>query len=204
MAPEPPGDEQLILRSREGDEEAFAVLCSRYEGLLQARIRPWLSAPIRRKVSILDVLQETLLTAHRRLDDFEDRGEGAFGAWLARIAELKAREAVRRYAGAAKRNVGQEVTRGQRPETALVPGAGPSPSEQAIAGERQDQIHRAMERLPDDYRRVLTLIQLDHVSLDTAATLMSRSRQAVKKLYSRALARLADLVELTGKGEADD
>jgi RNA polymerase sigma-70 factor (ECF subfamily) len=191
-----PTDSELIERARGGDEAAFADLCARYETLLTARIRPWLGPAVRRKVSILDVLQETWVTAHHRLPDFENRGEGAVGAWLARIAELKAREAVRRYAGTDKRNVKLEVTRGRRIETERVPGRDASPSKHAAADERQDQIRAAMERLPADYARVLRLLQIEQVPLDAAAHLMGRSRDAVKKLYSRALARLADLIDL--------
>lgn len=195
-----PTDSELIEKSLAGDEAAFADLCARHEALLTARIRPWLGPAVRRKVSILDVLQETWVTAHQRLPDFENRGEGAVGAWLARIAELKAREAVRRYAGTDKRDVKLEVTRGRRVETERVPGRDPSPSKHAAADERQDQISAAMNELPDDYARVLRLVQIEQVPLDAAAHLMGRSRQAVKKLYSRALARLADLIDLEEGG----
>ena len=188
---EPPTDEQLIGRARKGDAQAFEMLCHRYEDQLRARTRRWIVGAVQRKVSILDVLQEAYAVAHDRLDDFEDRGEGAFGAWLAQIAEYKAREAVRHHRGAAKRDAGREVSRGGRPDTAQVRGSGRTPSQILSAREEFNQVRQAMKALPDDYRQVLQLVQLDHLPLKEAAVMMGRSYEATKKLYGRAVAALA-------------
>lgn len=190
----------LVRRAKAGEEAAFRALCERYEGLLAARVRRFVDGALRRKVSVLDVLQEAYLAGHQRLAEFEDRGEGAFGAWLAQIAEFKAREAVRRYAGAEKRAAGREVSRGARRDTAEVAGVGASPSQVAIAGERAEAVRRAMAALPDDHRHVLQLVQVDHLSIEHAAVLMGRSRDAVKKLYGRALSRLAAALGLDRRG----
>ena len=188
---DPPMDDQLIGRARKGDAQAFEVLCGRYEDQMRARARQWIVGAVQRKVSILDVLQEAYAVAHERLEDFEDRGQGAFGAWLAQIAEYKAREAVRHYRGAAKRDAGREVSRGGRPDTAQLRGTGRTPSQVLSAREEVDQVRQAMKQLPDDYRQVLQLVQLDHLALKEAAVLMSRSYEATKKLYGRAVAALA-------------
>jgi RNA polymerase sigma-70 factor (subfamily 1) len=186
-----PTDEQLIDLARKGDARAFEALCGRYEDLLRARARQWIVGAVKRKVSILDVLQEAYTVAHDRLDDFEDRGQGAFGAWLAQIAEFKAREAVRHYRGAAKRDADREVSRGGRPDTAEIRGTGRTPSQVLSAREEFDRVRQAMKELPADYRQVLQLLQLDHLTLKEAAVLMGRSYQATKKLYGRAVAALA-------------
>lgn len=187
----PPTDEQLVLRARKGDAQAFEELCTRYEGLLRARARNWIVGAVQRKVSLVDVLQEAYFLAHERLDDFEDRGEGAFGAWLAQIAEYKAREAVRRHAGVAKRDAGREVSRGARPATAQAPGRGPSPSQAAMAHEETDAVRQALGALSDDHRTVLQLVRFDHLSMKEASVLMGRTYEATKKLYGRAVAALA-------------
>ena len=185
-----PTDEQLVDRARKGDARAFEALCTRYEDQLRARAHQWIVGAVQRKVSILDVLQEAYAVAHERLGDFEDRGQGAFGAWLAQIAEYKAREAVRHYRGAAKRDAGREVSRGGRPDTAQAQGTGRTPSQVLSAREELEQVRRAMDGLPEDYRQVLQLVQLDHLVLKEAAVLMGRSYEATKKLYGRAVAAL--------------
>ena len=192
----------LIQRAQAGDEEAFAALCEREAGRLRARAEQILSPAIRRKVAPSDVVQEAYVLAHQRLQDFEDRGDGAFGAWLARIVDLKAREAVRRYAGTAKRAVGAEVTEG-RLGAALNPGRGPSPSQVVQAAETGEAIRRAIEALPDDYRLTIHLIQAEGLTIAAAAERMGRSRDSVKGLYARALKQVAAELGYERRGRRD-
>ena len=118
----PQAEAERVERARGGDAEAFRALCAHYEAAIQARLRRVVTVPLQRKVSLADVMQEAYVTAHQRLDEFEHRGDGAFGAWLTRIAELKPREAIRRYVGAEKRDVHRERSRGMRPDTARFTG----------------------------------------------------------------------------------
>ena len=194
-----PTEEQLVARAREGDEQAFEALCARYEGLLRARIRHWVIGAVQRRVSMVDVLQEAYLVAHARLDEFDERGEGAFGAWLAQIVEYKAREAVRRHVGVQRRDAGREVTRGARPDTAQVRGDDPSPSQVAILHEEEQAVREALQRLSDDHRTVLELVRFDNLPLKEVAVLMGRSYEATKKLYGRAVAALARELHLPGR-----
>ena len=186
-----PSDERLVLRARRGNAQAFEALCVRYERLVRARARLWVVGSVCRRVSLRDVLQEAYLHAHEHLDDFDDRGEGAFGAWLAQIAEYKAREAVRRHAGVAQRNAAREVPRDLRPPTAQAPGHEPTPSQVAIHHEEADTVHAAMGTLSEAHRTVLELVQFDHQSLKEASVLMGRTYEATKKLYGRAVGALA-------------
>ena len=192
----PPTEAQLVELARGGSAEAFQALCKHYEKRIQTRLAHQLKGPILRTVSIADVLQDAYVTAHARLGDFEDRGEGAFGAWLTRIAELKAREAVRRYVAVEKRDVRRELSRGARLDTGRFPGRGPTPSEVAVGKERGEAIHQAVADLPDDYRTILFLVRVEGMTLKHAAEIMDRSHAATKKLYGRALSRLASLVNL--------
>ena len=202
-AGDPASEEQLVECARAGDAHAFEELCQRYEVRVQAHLDHMVTGPLKRKVSIADVMQDAYVTAHQRLGDFEHRGDGAFGAWLTRIAELKARAAVARYVGAEKRDVHRERSRGKRPDTAKFRGQGPSPSEWAVAHEERDAVQEAVSRLPDDYRHIVQLVRFDGLSLKDAAVLMGRSHAAVRKLYGRALSELADLLN-AGEGGASD
>ena len=187
-------DEDYLRRIRDGDEEAFRILFERYAALLRARIRSRLSPALQRKVGVSDVLQEAYLTAFQRIDDFEDRGDGSFGHWLGKIVEYKIRDTVRRYA-TAKRHGGQEVTQGRRAQTVDFPGRLPSPSQVAMGAELAEAARAALVRLPADYREVIHLLQEQQYSIAEAARRMDRSEAALKKLYERALARFASLLE---------
>lgn len=194
------GDTELVRLARSGDQSCFQALCDRHGPGLIAQIRRNLSPPILRKVSASDVLQEAYLTAYQRLGEFEDRGDGAFAAWLAAIVRHKLLDAARRYAGTAKRGAVAEVSRGGRADTAAFAAGGPSPSALAIDGERKERVRAALPTLPPDYREVLELRLAEQLSVKQVAERMGRSPDAVKKLYARALALLADVVRGPGGG----
>lgn len=188
-------DHALIERFRGGDEAALRQLFDRHEPLVRRRIDAGIPADLKRKFSVEDVLQETWITAYRRFSDFESRGEGAFGAWIAQIAAFKLKEEIRRFRGTARRGSRREITRGARPDTMLIEGGSPSPSQQAMGRELELRLTAAITSLPEDYREALRLVQTQRLSLADAAERMGRSREAMKKLYSRAVGRLADLLE---------
>jgi RNA polymerase sigma-70 factor (ECF subfamily) len=197
---DPDSDEALIERMRAGDDEAFRALFERYAGVLSTRVRRIVPQRLDRKVSIADVVQEACIVAHGQMREFRSGDATALRTWLFNIVELKAREALRRHDGTAMRAAGREVSRDDRLETSDYAAAGPSPSEDAIASELADAARRAMESLPEDYRRVLHLARAEGLSLGEAAERMGRSREATKKLYARALA--AFTKALSGGSEA--
>jgi len=188
----------LLHLARGGDGDAFETLFLRHEALLADRVRRLLPPAVRRRHSVQDVLQETRIVALDRCASFEDRGAGAFGAWLLGIAENKVREAVRHHRGTARRAVGREVTRGDRTGSRDGPRHFRTPSQDAMAGETADRVRRALATLPEDYREVLRLTRFEGLTLAEAAERMGRSREAVKKLNGRALARLARVLTEDG------
>jgi RNA polymerase sigma-70 factor (ECF subfamily) len=181
-------EDDLIRRIRAGDESAFKALFERYEDRLRARIRRWLPGRIRRRVSVVAVMQEAYVVACRRIAEFEQRDEESFGHWLTRIAELKAREAVRDHERD-RRSARREATRGARVDTVNLSDGRQSPSQFAIAAEGRRRVDAALREIPDDYREILQLVFREQLSLREAADRMGRSYEAVKKLYGRALCR---------------
>lgn len=182
-----PDDASLLERARAGDPEALHVLFDRHRGALEARIRRFLPRAVQRKVSVSDVVQEARILAFERTGQFEPQREGAYRAWLLRIAELKAREALRAHAGTAKRAVGREVSRGDAGASAEGAARGPSPSQAAMTAERREAVLRILAALPPDYGEVLRLARLEGLAIREVAERMGRSVEAIKKLYGRAL-----------------
>jgi RNA polymerase sigma-70 factor (ECF subfamily) len=192
---------QLVARFRAGDGEAFAELLRRCERALRERVRLRLARSVRRRVSVSDVVQEAEMAAYEDRASFEDRGEGAFGRWMLGIVDKKVLMAVRTHEGAAKRDVRQELTRSRRPDTGLLRGRSPTPSQVAIAGELAALAREAMRALPEDYREVLRLIREEQLPVEEVANRMGRTVVATKKLSARALARFEEeLTRRRGEG----
>jgi len=191
----------LIRRFRDGDEEAFRILFDSCANALRARIEHWMPKALKRRLSVADVLQEVMIIAFEQRTDLEDRGAGSFRKWLLGITDLKARQAFYKHTAQAKRSIDREISRKYRAETAGYAGKITSPSQAAICSELKDLAKKAMNSLPEDYREVLHLTQSEHLTLREAAERMGRSREAMKKLYGRALREFTDVFNRMRGGE---
>src|SRR5262245_55513749 len=95
----PDGDDVtgLLEQARAGDaaaRERLFARCRDYLGLAaRARVEGWLRA----KVDASDLVQQTLLEAHRGFGRFQGATEAEWLAWLRRILDHNAADFVRRY-----------------------------------------------------------------------------------------------------------
>ena len=194
-----PTDEDLVRRARAGDEAAVEFLFERHLPDMRRRVRAKMPAALRAKVGESDVIQDAYLAAFASIGDFVDRGDGSYAAWLRRILERKVLNEVRRYAGVDKRDARREA-RLATGEGALLPARGrPSPSVEAMGKEESEHLSAAIESLPDDHRTVIRLVEWEGLSFGEVGARMARSADAARMLYSRALARLADLLGDEGR-----
>ncbi len=188
-------ERELIRRFRAGDGDAFHALIQQHRTKLERRAERLLPDLLHRRLSVGDVVQEAMLIAYRRREDFEDRGPGSFGNWLLGLVENKAKRAVQHHVGTKMRGADREVSRGGRPETRGFVSGQPSPSQAAIGNELEELARRATETLSQDHQEVLRLIRRERLALPEVAERMGRSHEAIKKLYQRALARFTENFE---------
>jgi RNA polymerase sigma-70 factor (ECF subfamily) len=156
---------------------------------------------LRGKLDPSDVVQETLLRAHRHLDGLRAQAPREWAAWLRQILASTLADAARRYLQADRRDVGRERSlegalqeSSARLEKWLSDGQS-SPSVKAQREERLLQLTRALAQLPDDQRRALELRHLQGRALPEIARAMGRTRPAVAGLLRRGLEALRARLE---------
>jgi RNA polymerase sigma-70 factor (ECF subfamily) len=169
--------------------------------LARLQVDSWLQG----KLDPSDLVQETLLDAHRNLDQFRGRTEAELAAWLRQILANNLAGAARRF-GAGKRDVGRE----QSLEAALEESSArleswlaeerSSAHERAERGEELLRLARALARLPEDQRRAVELHHLRGLTVAQAGAEMGRSRSAVMGLIFRGLRRLREMLNEEGAG----
>lgn len=109
MQEERPGIEELLVRAKAGDAEARNRLFDAMRPVLKRRLRMRPVPPMmRRRWDDSDVIQETLLAAHRRLASFRGERELELHRWFEQILANIQTDYVR-AAHAAKRDVRCEV-----------------------------------------------------------------------------------------------
>ena len=186
-----PDERALLRRVQKGDHSAWPDLLGPHESLLRARIRGLIAGPLQRRVSVSDVLQEVLMTAHERVDDFELTGENSLRNWLIAIADRKARRAMQYHVGVKMRSVRRELTRGHRASTHRFRDGSPTPSAVVASDEAETLARRALAELSDADQEVLRLCREEGLAFREASERMGRSYEATKKLYGRALTRFS-------------
>lgn len=189
--------EATVRRAQRGDKEAERRLYEHFVPLLRARVQRRLPGLVRRKVGASDVVQEAYLTAFQRLEQFEDRGSGSFESWLSQIVENKVRDEMRRFLGTDKRDVRRE---GPDAQVVGVTGAVPTPSSAAESNEDREALQRQLAHLSERHRRVITLVNTEALPLAEVGARMGISAEAARKLYARAIGRLARRVSGDGPG----
>jgi RNA polymerase sigma-70 factor (ECF subfamily) len=191
--------------SREGRAEAltgseFGQLLESYRAYLNLLVRIEIGRGLQAKVDASDLVQETLLEAHRHLPSFRGGTEAEFTAWLRQIMAGRLANVVRHYYGTQGRDVRLERDlaahldqSSQMFEAGLV-DAGNSPSQQAAQREQSVLLAAAMQALPADYREVILLRHFQDLPFAEIARTMNRSVDSVEKLWVRGLARLRQVM----------
>jgi len=187
----------LIRRAQQGDGECrdqLFGLCRGYLGFVaRAHVESWLKA----KVDASDVVQQTMLEAHRDFDRFQGRSEKEWLGWLRKILTHNVADFVRHYRGTAKRQARLEVRFRDPAETgaggggAAEPAApGPTPSQELARMDDELRVSDALATLTPDYQEVIVLRNLQRLSFNEVAEQMGRSRPAVQMLWMRAINKL--------------
>lgn len=186
--------EQWLSQARGGSLAAqgqILELCRKYLLLVANRE---LEAKLRAKGGASDLVQETLLEAHRGFARFEGTTRAEFLAWLRRILLNNLSNFRRRYVETENRCISRELSLDVSDSVADLKRSlaldTPSPSSRAAAGEESAALDRALELLPVDYREVILLRHGQGLSFADVGQLLDRSDEAARKLYVRAIERL--------------
>ncbi len=207
MAPQPSDTDELVRRSARGDGAAREALLARHRGRLRHMIGVRLDRRLLARLDPSDVVQEVLVEAHERLDDYLRRQPLPFYPWLRQIAWQRLVK-IHQHHHARKRRVTQEgpALPALPDESALelaerLAASGTSPSRQALREELRLRVRAALARLGERDREVLVLRYLEQMSLAEIAAVLGTSAGAVKTRHARALLRLQALLGDEGEGE---
>jgi RNA polymerase sigma-70 factor (ECF subfamily) len=156
---------------------------------------------LRSKLESMDLVQDTLLSALRGLDDFTYRNEGDFVRWLSKISENELRRNLKRLR-ADKRDIRKEVRLDSCDPTTgnafvKIHGSMDEATPSVIMSRREelDKLERAMDELKPEYREAIILTKIEGLSYKEISKRLGKSNDAVRKLVSRAIIALTNVFE---------
>ena len=188
--------ERFLRLARAGGGPALGQLLELYRNYLSLLARLQIGRRLQGKVDASDLVQETFLRAHRDFAQFRGNTEVEFLSWLRQILSARLSDLIRHYVGAKRRDVRLERELGvELDESSRVLDQGlvaphSSPSQQAARREQAVLLADALGQLPEDYREVIILRQMEGLSFPDVASRMGKTVKSVEKLWMRALARL--------------
>jgi RNA polymerase sigma-70 factor (ECF subfamily) len=189
----------LIHQAQHGSVTSIGALLHHYRNYLAVLAATQLEPKLQPRVSPSDVVQETLLRAHKNFRQFRGTTEQELLAWLRQILVNNLATFIEQHMMAARRDVRREVSMEQLGASLehstiqlarLLPAGGKSPS---FAVQQQEEAVRLADRLallPDDYRQVLVLRNLQELPFEEVAKRMERTPGAARMLWLRAIERL--------------
>jgi RNA polymerase sigma-70 factor (ECF subfamily) len=192
-----PDDVALLERIRAGDERACEALVRRHGGRMLAVARRFL----RTEEDSADAVQDAFLAAFRSLDGFE--GNAALGTWLHRIVVNVC--LMRLRAQSRRREVCIDDLLPTFDETGHHNHPVRPWEDDALArltrAETRAHVRACIDRLPDPYREVLVLRDIEELDTEQTAQQLGINPGAVKTRLHRARQALRTLLEPVVLGE---
>lgn len=196
-------DAALVAALKAGSEEAFGLLIAQYSHPLYTLIARSLQDPI----DAADITQEVFLKVFRSIKSFN--GDASLRTWLYRIALHEASNQ-RRWWSRHKR---QELTidsplgaaESDEGDQALCLGAtladqNDSPYQQAESAELRARVENSLRKLPEVFRTVVILREMEGFSYDEIAEILSVPAGTVKSRLTRGRAALKEILVADGLG----
>jgi len=172
-------DDEIVARIRAGETALFEELMRRYN----QRVYRVARAIIKDEAEAEDIMQQAYVNAFTHLHQFENRA--TFSTWLTRIAIYEALG--RRRRSRASTSLSEDEDGEAIP---LMDTARPDPERQAYASELKTLLEDSVDALPEHYRAVFMLREVEGLSTAETAEGLDLGEEAVKTRLHRARAML--------------
>ncbi|MBZ5647649.1 MAG: sigma-70 family RNA polymerase sigma factor [Acidobacteriia bacterium] len=180
---------RLIARIKSGERELFYQLIQPHERTVYLVAY----SVLKNEADAEDVAQEAILKAFRALKDF--RGESRFHHWLVKIALNEARMRYRKRLAEHLESLDDEREGEDSGYTPLqIADWRELPADVLERKEVREEIERAVDRLPEKYREVLVLRDMEEMTIAETAEILDLTEATVKVRLFRARLRLRDML----------
>jgi RNA polymerase sigma-70 factor (ECF subfamily) len=192
---------RLLRRAVVGDREEWGDLLLRHQRRLLHLIALRLNPLLQGRIDPNDVLQEVLLEASGRLEEYLRQPRAPFYLWLRTIAGHKLLELHRFHLGTEMRDASREVplARSRLPEASSTVLAAhllvQEPADAVLRAELQEQVRQALDSLDPLDREALVLRHFEQLNTQESAEALGISVAAAGKRYLRALKRLKGVLK---------
>jgi len=178
--PSSPSDSEIVGRVLAGDRALFEILMRRHNQRIYRAAR----AIVKDETEVEDVMQQAYINAFTHLHQFEQRSQ--FSTWLTRIAVNEA--IARRHKLQLAASMTERVEDAGGDPVDIATSRQPTPEHLAYARELERVIEEAVDGLPEAYRTVFMLRDIEGLSTTETGEGLGLGEEAVKTRLHRARA----------------
>lgn len=196
--PEHSVTQNLLAEAKDGDRSAVNRLLERHRTSLRKLIQLRLDRKIAQRVDASDIVQDVLLEANSRLQEYLCNPRMPFHLWLRQLAQDRMIDMHRRHRGAQRRSLDRERSLaspqfadqsgfdliGQLADHELTPAAA------SIRKELETRFLTALEQLEDEDRDILLMRHFEQLGNSEVAEALGLSTAAAGMRHLRALRKL--------------
>ena len=200
---------EVIDSARCGNVQTRGKLLELYRNYLNVLATTQMNGRLRRRMSTSDLVQETMLAAHRDFAQFRGASEGELLSWLRQILSHCLSHAVEKNIFAQKRDLRREVSieqvaRQLDDSMARMTGqlADPAATPSQIVGQRElaAELSDQLAKLKPSYRDVIVFRNLQGLSFDEVAERLEIKPGAARMLWTRAIAKFKEVCDMNYSG----
>jgi RNA polymerase sigma-70 factor (ECF subfamily) len=179
----------MLVDVAAGDDSAVEKLLTAYRDYVRMIINVRMDPALQARVDPSDVVQETLITASRKIADFARRRPTTFRLWLRSQAIDRMIDARRRHVSL-KRDARRDISVNDASSLAILGGLGGCPQQRLLRHELVLKVRTALEELSEPDREILLLRHAEQLTNGEAATVLNINPDAASKRYGRAALKL--------------
>jgi RNA polymerase sigma-70 factor (ECF subfamily) len=189
---------QLVQQAVGGNALALTALMDQYRDRLKRMVGLRMDRRLQGRIDASDVVQEALIDAARRLEEYARQPPTGFYLWLRWLAADRLLNAHRYHLGTLKRDAAREVSLYRRamPEACSVSlaaqllGKLTSPTQAIAKAELQLIVQEVLNSMDEMDREILVLRNFEQLSTTETAEVLGINRSTASKRYLSALKRL--------------
>ena len=203
MWPDADKTQELLSQARAGQREAISELLDRHRDALRRMVALRMDRALQQRVDASDIVQDALIEANRRLQEYLKNPQLPFRLWLHQIARDRLIDAHRRHRVAARRSLDREQPLAARATldhstmdlAAQLCDRELTPAAAATRHEIERRFQAALEELEENDREVILLRHFEQLSNQETAQALGLSEPAAGMRYLRAVRRLRALLQ---------
>lgn len=198
MWPDAEQVQDCLNRARAGDERALDELLARCREPLRRAVGLRLDPKLAHREDASDVVQKTLVEAHRRFREYLRDPKMPFTLWLRHIAQDRIIDTHRRHQAAGRRSIDREQQEAAAPDASSVMLVAQlmdqelTPASAAVQRELTQKLQEVLAELDEADREIILMRYYEQLTNQEIAAMLNLTEAAASMRHLRALRRLKE------------